>query len=274
MANLPECNLLLLEQRGSVLHMTINRPEARNALSDEVVGELIKVVDAIADDRGVRAVVLRGAGGTFCAGADLKAFHQAFQTDPPEGDESDPVTVTNRTFGEFMLKMNNMPQTLVGVVEGAAFGGGLGLVCVTDIAIGMADTKFALSETTLGIPPAQIAPFVVQRIGLTQARRLALSGMRFTGEEAERIGLLHFVAKDEAERDALLEKVLRDIGRCAPGACVETKRLLFSSTGGPSGEVLDWAAEAFTRQLRGSEGREGVQAFIEKRKARWVEESE
>ena len=271
MAILPECNNLLLDQQGSILHVTLNRPEARNALSDELVGELIQVIDAIADDRGIRAVVLRGAGGTFCAGADIKAFHQAFQTEAPEDGEADPVARTNRTFGEFMRKINTMPQTLIGVVEGAAFGGGFGLVCVTDIAIGMADTKFALSETTLGIPPAQIAPFVVQRIGLTQARRLALSGSRFNGEEALAIGLLHFVAKDDAGRDTLLAKVLKDISRCAPGACAVTKQLLFNSTMGPSAEVLDWAADAFARQLRGPEGKEGVMAFIEKRKAGWVE---
>jgi isohexenylglutaconyl-CoA hydratase len=274
MTILPNCKNLLLEPEGGTLFVTIDRPEARNALSDEVVEELSAVIDAIAHDRAIRAVVLRGAGGTFCAGADIKAFYQAFQTEAPETGESDPVALTNRTFGEFMLKLNGMPQTLVAVVEGAAFGGGFGLVCTSDIAIGMADAKFALSETTLGIPPAQIAPFVVQRIGITQARRLALSGARFTGEEAKDIGLLHFVAKDAAERDALLAKVLADIGRCAPGACVVTKQLLFNSMDGPSCAVLDWAADAFAHQLRSHEGKEGVMAFIEKRKPNWAENAQ
>src|SRR5690606_9604734 len=119
-------------------------------------------------------------------------------TAPTDGSR-DPIAINNGKFGEFMIRLNSMPQTLVGVIEGAAFGGDLGLVCATDIAICMADTKFALSETGLGIPPAQIAPFVVQRVGITAARHLALSGARFNGARAKELGLVHYSVNDAAE---------------------------------------------------------------------------
>jgi len=264
----------LVERKGSRLYVTINRPESRNALSGEVVAELDALVDALADRRDIRTVILRGAGGTFCAGGDIKSFQQSFQTEAPTDGGKDPIAINNRNFGDFMLKINRMPQTLVGVVEGAAFGGGLGLVCVTDIAICAAECKFALSETGLGIPPAQIAPFVVQRVGITNARRLALSGARFNGAEAHALGLAHFVSQDAAELDAILGRVLNDINKCAPGANAATKKILHDSLSRPVGEVLDAAADRFAAQLRGEEGMEGVMAFMQKRPASWVESLE
>jgi len=269
--SLPECKELLVEHKGSRLYVTINRPESRNALSNEVVTELSAVIDAIAEDRSIRTVILRGAGGTFCAGGDIKSFQQSFQTEAPTDGSKDPIAVTNRTFGDFMIKINTMPQTLVGIIEGAAFGGGLGLVCVTDVAISLASTKFALSETGLGIPPAQIAPFVVRRVGITNARRIALCGGRFTGVEAQEIGLVHFVAQDADELEGILTGVLNDIGKCAPGANASTKKILMDSLVKPVGDVLDEASDLFAAQLRGAEGMEGVMAFMQKRPASWVE---
>lgn len=274
MANLPTCSNLLVEQQGSRLYVTINRPESRNALSHEVVQELSSVIDAIAEDRSIRTVILRGAGGTFCAGGDIKSFQESFQSSAPTDGSRDPIALNNRAFGDFMIKMNSMPQTLVGIIEGAAFGGGLGLVCATDIAICMADTKFALSETGLGIPPAQIAPFVLQRVGITTARHIALSGSRFNGERAKELGLVHYVVKDAEELEATLKQALNDIGKCAPGANAETKRILMDAQRKPLEEVLDYAADAFARQLRGPEGQSGVMAFIQKQPAAWVESVE
>jgi len=271
MADLPECNELLVEQQGSRLYVTINRPESRNALSAEVIDELLAIIDAIEGDRSIRTVILRGAGGTFCAGGDMKTFQQAFQSEAPTDGGKDPVAKFNRTFGDFMLRFNALPQTVVAVIEGAAMGGGMGLVCATDIAIAMADAKFALSETSLGIPPAQIAPFVVQRLGLTQTRALALSGTRFKGDRALELGLVHHVAKDADELDATLKEVLNAIGKCAPGANAETKKILMDSLTKPVTEVLDDAADAFARQLRGEEGPAGVMAFMQKQPAPWVE---
>jgi isohexenylglutaconyl-CoA hydratase len=270
-ASLPDCKTLLLAREGSTLRVTINRPETRNALTAEVVGELSAVADTAGADSTLRTVVLRGADGTFCAGGDIKGFRQSFEAAPPRPDERDPIALNNRKFGDFLIKFNELPQTVVGVIEGAAFGGGLGLVCVTDIAICAADTKFALSETGLGIPPAQIAPFVVQRVGLTTARRIALSGARFDGAQAKQIGLVHFAEPDATALETRLIEVLGQINRCAPGANAATKQIMLNSMRLPVDVVLDGAADAFARQLRGDEGREGVRAFLEKRPAAWVE---
>ncbi len=271
MPDLPTCEMLVLERKYSRLYVTINRPDSRNALTAEVVAELTAVVEAVAPDRTIRTLILRGAGGTFCAGGDIKGFRASFTAPPPEPGQLDPIAVSNRTFGDFMIKFDALPQTVIGVIEGAAFGGGLGLVCVTDIAICTADTRFALSETGLGIPPAQIIPFVVRRIGQTTARRLALTGTRFKGDHAGEIGLVHYVAADSAELDATLNKVLNDIGRCAPGANAATKNIINAMRSAPLESVLDDASEAFAQCMRGDEGKEGVAAFLGKRPANWVE---
>lgn len=274
MGTLPECKTLLVRRERSRLYVTINRPEVKNALSDEVVDELNGLAGAIEPDRTLRTVVMRGAGGTFCAGADIKGFRENFSAPPPIAGERDPIAVRNRRYGEFLLRFNQLPQTTVGVVEGAAFGGGLGLACVFDVVICAKDTRFALSETGLGIPPAQIAPFVVRRVGLTAARRLALTGARFDGAHAFEIGLANFLAQDAQEIEEILRKVLNDIGRCAPAANAVTKKILLSSLSGPLEPILDEASAGFAAQLRGDEGREGVMAFLEKRDAKWVDKVE
>lgn len=266
----PACRTLALDLRDGILWLSLNRPESRNALSDEMLEELMAVVSVLENRPTVRAVVVRGAGGTFCAGGDIRGFRASFEAPPPLAGEADPIARHNRRFGAFMAAFNALPQTVVAVVEGAAFGGGLGLVCASDVALCMHETRFALSETGLGIPPAQIAPFVVQRIGLTQARRLALTGARFDGREALRIGLVHHSFADRPSLEEGLTAVLASIGRCAPGANAATKRILFESLALPLPDVLDRAAEVFAACLRGSEGREGVQAFLEKRAPAWV----
>ncbi|MBI2422974.1 MAG: enoyl-CoA hydratase/isomerase family protein [Candidatus Hydrogenedentes bacterium] len=268
---LPGCKSLLLRADGSVLHATINRPESRNALSQEVVEELDGVAAALETSLDFRVLVLRGAGGTFCAGGDIKGFMEALAADAPANPKDDPVAKNNRRYGDLLLRLNGLPQTLIAVVEGAAFGGGLGLICISDIAICMASAKFALSETGLGIPPAQIAPFVVQRIGLTATRNIALSGARFKGGFAKELGLVHHLAEDEAALEARLAQVLTDISKCAPYANAATKQILMESLHRPVGAVLDDAAAAFAKQLRGPEGQEGVIAFVEKRSPYWVE---
>ncbi len=272
MTELPACQSLLLGREGARLHVTLNRPETRNALTGEVVLELLSVVEFLEGERSIGTVVLRGADGTFCAGGDIKGFMASFQTPEPRAGEKDPIALQNRRFGAFLARFDALPQTIVTVIEGAAFGGGLGLACIGDAVICMADARFAMSETGLGILPAQIAPFVALRIGVPEARRLALTGMRFDGREAYRLGLVHYLCEDRAALEVMLAKVLKEIDRCAPGANAATKRLLLASRTTPVEALLDQAADAFAAALRGAEGKEGVTAFIEKRKPNWVGE--
>jgi len=270
---LPKFEYLLVERRGPRLHVTLNRPQARNALSREMVAELLAVAEFLEKDREIGAVVLRGAGGTFCAGGDIKGFKASFEVPKPKRGKLDPIAVNNRQFGKFLNIFNALPQTVVAAVEGAAIAGGLGLMCVADVVIAAADTKFAMTETSLGIPPAQIAPFVAARIGVPKARVLALTGARFDAREGASLGLVDLVCDDAAAFEATLKKILVNIGRCAPGANAATKHLLLASLATPREKLLDQAAKAFAVCLRGEEGREGVSAFLEKRPTRWAEKS-
>ena len=232
-----------------------------------MVEELEAVLDATRDDRGLRTIILRGKGGFFCAGGDIKGFRSGLQDSGPSRDE---VARENRSFGSLMIKLNEQPQAVIVLVEGAAIGGGLGLACVGDVTIVTRDARFRLSETSLGIPPAQIAPFVTERVGLTQARRLMLTGARFEGAEAVQYGIGHILAEDSADMEAKCAEVLAQIAMCAPGANATTKRIVFETTRLPRAQALDFAALGFADCMLSAEGREGVSAFIEKRKPNWA----
>jgi len=265
--NLPHTQDLQLEHNGSVLTIWLNRPQAKNALSAEMVEELHAVLDCARDEATLRTLVIRGKDGFFCAGGDIKGFKSGSQSGEPDEQE---VAAGNRLFGDLMIKLNEQPQTVVMLVEGAAIGGGLGLACIGDVTIVTRDAKFRLSETSLGIPPAQIAPFVTERVGLTQARRLMLTGARFKGEEAVRLGIGHLLADDSVDIERQCDEVLEQIALCAPGANATTKRIVFEATRLPRAEALDFAAAGFARCMLSDEGREGVAAFIEKRKPSWA----
>lgn len=266
---LPETQNLLLNSDNGVLHVTFNRPEGRNAMSRAMLEDLGRVFDAVHEDRGVRAVVLRGAGGHFCAGGDMKEMMAGGIKTPGPG-APDPVLAYSRAFGTMLRKVERAPQVTVAVCEGAVLGGGFGLVCVSDIALAQVSAKFGLPETTRGLPPAQIAPFVVGRIGLTQARKLCLTGARFDGCEAQRLGLVHETFTDESELKAKLDALIAQLMNCAPGANAMTKEILLATPRMEPDAVLDLAARKFAEAVRGAEAPEGIQAFLQKRKPAWA----
>ena len=185
-----EPTTLALRRDGAVLHVTLNRPEVRNAMSLAMVRELIEVVKAAEQDGETRVVVLRGAGGHFCAGADLKdmAGARARLTEDP-----DAVMKVNAAFGELCIAYAGASLAVIAVLEGTVMGGGFGLACVTDVAIAAENTVFRLPETSLGVLPAQIAPFLVERLGYAEAKRLAVTGSRIGAAEALQIRLVHEV---------------------------------------------------------------------------------
>jgi len=268
MDQLPHCETLVLEKQGPALFVTINRPEVRNAMSLQMVAELSTVFSQVEGDNSIRAVVLRGAGGHFCAGGDIKDMAGARGQNPPEGKE-DPFYRLNRAFGQMIQQVNQSSKVVIAVTEGAVMGGGFGLVCVSDVAIAGPSAKFGMPETTLGVIPAQIAPFVVERIGLTQARRLALLGLRVDADEACRLGIVHQVAESEVEIDELLGHAVERVRQCAPNATAETKALLHRVGHEPMSGLLDSAAEKFAAAIRSDEGSEGTLAFMQKRPASW-----
>ena len=269
MSALPQTEHIRLERQGPLLRLWLNRPEVKNAMSGQMTAEILASFEAIRDDRSIRVVVLRGAGGTFCAGGDIRNM-SASGTAPPPGAR-DELKEGNRRFGRMMQTVNTAPQAVVAAVEGFAMGGGFGLACVADITIARQDALFAMSEVTLGIVPAAISPFVVKRIGLTAARRFGVSGARLNGAEAVAVGIAHQVVADGPALEAAIAAAVNQILKCAPGAVAETKRLMHSAAGpAPMDELLDYSAESFTSAVRGEEGREGTRAFVEKRKPSWA----
>ena len=270
MNDLPHCETLLLDLEAGVLHVTLDRPDSRNAMSLAMVGELRAVLAAVHGELSVRAIVLRGAGGHFCAGGDIKDMASARARSQGEGS-AEAYRALNRAFGSLLEEAQHTSQVLIAVLQGAVLGGGFGLACVSDIAIARQDARFGLPETTLGILPAQIAPFVVGRIGLTQTRRLALTAARFDGVEAERLGLVHFSEPDDAAIETRLQQVLGQIRQCAPQANARTKALLLATQSQALDSLLDSAAEQFAAAVTGAEGVEGTLAFMQKRAPKWAQ---
>lgn len=266
---LPETATLLSRIEGGVLHITFNRPESRNSMSPEMLADIEAVFAAVADARAVRAIVLRGAGGHFCAGADLKSM-LAGGVKPPAPGKPDALAGINRAFGTMLRRVQNAPQVVIAICEGAVLGGGFGLACVSDIAFAHADAKFGLPETTRGLPPAQIAPFVVERVGLTQARRLALTGAQFRGAEALRLGLVHEGFASEQELQHKLGETIQKVLSCAPQANAVTKAILLQAGKVEIEQVLDDAAAKFAACARSPEAAEGITAFIQKRNPQWA----
>jgi len=268
---LPETKNLLLKLDKGVLHLTFNRPESKNALSVALLTDIVATFDAVRDNREVRAIVMRGAGGNFCAGGDIKDMANVRMAQMKAGGGDDPAAAYNRGFGAFLRKINEAPQATIAICEGAVLGGGFGVACVSDVAFAHADASFGLPETGLGILPAQIAPFVVQRVGLAQARRLFVCGARFKGAEARRLGIVHETFDDEAALGALLEGTLKQVIRCAPNANAVTKELMLKVGQMELDPLLDLAAHKFSEAVRGPEGIEGTTAFIEKRLPKWAQ---
>lgn len=267
MTGLPETTDTELQLDGGWLTIWLNRPESANALSAGLVGELDAVLTAVADDRTVRGITLRGRGGVFCAGGDLKGFRDALRAGDASARE---IVETSARAGALFARVDTMPQVVVMLVEGAAVAGGLGLACTGDIIITAGDARFALTETRLGITPAQIAPYVIRRVGEPAARRLMLTGARFTAAEARSLGIADYVGANSGELEALEAGIRNDVKKCAPEANAVTKELIRAAGRLEPGAMQRLAAERFAQCLLSDEGREGIASFIEKRKPRWA----
>lgn len=264
---------LLLAHAHGVLWVTLNEPATRNALSPEMVAELSQVIAHAAQDPSVRALVLRGSEGFFSAGGNVGNFQSRLQADAHGGE--DPVVSRNRAFGHVLQALTALPMPVMAVVEGAAMGGGMGLACCADIVLATEDARFALSETGLGLIPAQIAPFVQTRVGRRVALRLGLSGERVSGALAVQLGLVDALAKDSNELNALQAQWLSRILACGPQANRSLKALLSprscpeATPADALGAWLDDAAQRFAQCMR-SEGGEGIASFRERRAPAWA----
>lgn len=253
------------DARG-IVTLTLDRPEAKNALSAALVARLTEALATLADDATVRAVVLTGAGEVFCAGADIGEMRAAGSA-PPEQNEAD-----SRRFARMLECIERQPQPTVALVNGAAFGGAVGLVAACDIALASSGARFALSEVRLGLVPAMISPYVIRAIGTREARRWFLTGEAMDAKTALRIGLVHETA-DSGALGAAADGILGALLAGAPGAQAEIKRLVRHATGrsdaGDAAMLTD-TARWIARVRAGAEAREGLTAFLERRKPSWA----
>ncbi|WP_197497752.1 enoyl-CoA hydratase-related protein [Mycobacterium sp. 1274756.6] len=261
-----EIDGLLLSECSGVLLVTLNRPEHRNALSADVLDGLVRIAEYVEKSQ-LRAVVLRGVGETFCAGGDLKSFRDVFQGDNPDRAH---IAAANRNYGTALAAWDRLPVAVIAAVDGAAMAGGMGLVAIADIAICTASARFALTETKLGLTPAQISPFVVARIGLHHARRLMLTSAVIGAEEAMRLSLIDEVVPDIEALDAAVERTVNQVLRCAPEANALTKELAHAALEMELEDLLDHAALRFADTMVGPEAHEGVASFFGKRDPEWV----
>jgi isohexenylglutaconyl-CoA hydratase len=237
------------ELHDGVLTLIFDRPEARNALTPAMLDALVDGFDEAERDLTVRALVLRAHGPSFCAGGDFDAFRRLIaQAAPAEGP--DPVVGYNRVYGGVLERLAGLSVPTIAVVAGAAVGGGVGFAAASDFVLARAGATFRLPEVTLGLPPAQVAPFVADRIGRVRALQLMLTAELLDAQAALRCGLVDRVAPDDVELAAELARTLAVLERAEPAAVRATKAILARDRAGARGATLDFAAEQFARALR------------------------
>jgi methylglutaconyl-CoA hydratase len=254
--------LVAVDGRG-VATLTLNRPEVANAYDENLLRAMTAALERIATDDAVRALVIRGAGKHFQAGADINWLNRLSHLGPEENQTASIVTV------RFSKTLNELPRPTIAVIHGACFGGGVGIACCVDVALATPDALFAISEVRHGVAPTPISTHMVNAIGLRQTRRYALTGERFGAEEAARIGLVHEVIATEY-METRLTQALESILLGAPGAIARTKLSVLGANGLLLGERdAELLAHEGWIQRQSAEGREGTAAFREKRKPAW-----
>ena len=254
---------LLLQRDGAVARLQLNRPQLHNAFDAGLVAALTAALDALAADPGVRVVVLEGAGPSFSAGADLN-WMRRMAAAGETANRDDALALAG-----LLRALDELPKPTIARVHGAAFGGGVGLVAACDIAIGVPEAKFGLTESKLGLLPAVISPYVIAAIGARQARRWFATAEIFDAAEAHRIGLLHQVVPADA-LDAAVQRQLDLLRKAGPHAAAAAKTLVRRVAAGGDGATLDAANADLIAALRVSaEGQEGLSAFLDKRKPAW-----
>ncbi len=250
------------DHRG-VATLTLAREAKHNAMSAQMLAELTRAAASLAADDAVRVVVLAAAGRTFCAGGDLGWMQEQMGMDAQTRAREAGKLAT------MLGALNRLPKPLIGRLQGNAFGGGVGMAAVCDVAVGVDSLKMALTETKLGIIPATIGPYVLARMGEGRARRVFMSGRVFGAEEAVALGLLA-KAVPQAELDAAVEAEVLPYLACAPGAVAAAKKLAQDLGGAATEEAVALSIAALAERWETEEAAEGIGAFFEKRRAAWV----
>ena len=256
---------LTTRRDASVAHLTLNRPDVRNAFNDEVIAELTAWARQAAVDTGLRVVILAGAGKVFSAGADANWMARMI------GYSRDENVADAARMADMFLALDTLPAAVIGRIHGAALGGGAGLAAICDIVVAEEGAVFGFTETKLGILPAVISPYVLPKIGVSAARELFLTGMRFSAARAREIGLVHaVVALDRL--DATVQQYVDELLSAAPSAIAASKRLIPAVWGRSPADARAVTTEAIAAQRVSPEGQDGLRAFLDKRPAGWTQD--
>ena len=258
--------MLTVTDANGIATVTLDRPEARNAFNAELIAQLRDCFAALATDDAVRVVVLTGAGTVFSAGADVQWMQGAAQFTVVENERD------ARAMAAMFAAVDRCPKPVVARVNGAAFGGGAGLIACCDIAVAVEDARFSFSEVRLGIAPATISPFVLRKIGPSHARALFLTAERFDAARARAIGLVHEVVPAD-ELDAAIDRQTAMLLHGGPHALAAAKELVHELPGMTDGEQRAYTATLIAHLRTSAEGQEGLRAFLDRRSPSWMSES-
>lgn len=254
-----------LDENG-VGTITLNRPEKHNAFDDQLIFELNELVQNIANDDNVRVVILAGAGKSFSSGADL-GWMKRMASYTHDENVQDATGLANLLFN-----LNHLPKPTIAKVQGAAFGGAIGLISCCDMAVATKLTKFCFSEVKLGLVPATISPYVISAMGSRVARRYFLTGEVFSARRARRLGLISESVAEE-DLDTTVDQLATALLRNGPHALEQAKQLIFDVSDHPiDSDVIDLTSELIAKVRGSHEGQEGLSAFLEKRKPNWIKE--
>ena len=251
-----------VDARG-VAVLTLTREDKHNAMSAQMIDELTDAAAALGGDPAVRVVVLTGAGASFCAGGDLGWMQEQMRADGPTR-----AAHAGRLAG-MLGALNALPKPVIGRIQGPAYGGGIGLMAVCDVAIGVTGARFGLTETRLGLIPATIGPYVLARMGEAMARRVFMSARLFDADEAVTLGLLARAVAPEA-LDAAVEAEVKPYLSCAPGAVASAKALTLRLGGAVDGDAVAHSIAQLVDRWESPEASEGIAAFFDKRTAKWI----
>ncbi len=246
--------------------LTLNRPDVHNAFDDNVINILIKYLEAVSEDSAVRVLVLRSEGKNFSAGADLNWMRRMASNSHQEN------LVDARGLARLMQCLNNLPKPSIALVQGAAYGGAVGLAACCDLVVAAESSQFCLSEVRIGLVPAVISPYVVRAIGERQARRYFITAEAFSATQAKAWGLVHELVDTAEQLDAVKDTLINKLLNNSPMAIKAAKELISAVSSKPiSADVIEATASCIADIRVSTEGQEGLSAFLEKRKPSWIQ---
>ena len=262
MKSLPNTSNCVLELSDNWLTIWFDRPEKRNALSKGLINDIELTLLSVYENQLIRGIIFRGKGDVFCAGADLNEMKNISSL----GSEARDLAIEmSERIGNLFKTISKAPQITVAAVHGAAIAGAFGIACATDFLITTSKAKYSLTETKIGLTPAQIAPYVINRLGFTNARKLMILGTLFDGEKAFKIGMADYLADTNDEFEQNIIDLKTEVNKCAPNAVSITKKIILDNYA----VISKNAAELFADSIVNGEGIEGLNSFFEKRKPNW-----